>query len=94
MLIEQIIKFELRGPGPVAVHVLLQLIIFMTKQKSFQKNLRVDHYLLLKYCRRQCTLLIPTRAKLLTKFNHKMQDFKGGESSSQFRWFTIAKIEV
>ena len=36
----------------------------------------MDYYLLLKYCRRQCTLLTPTWAKLLTKFKRKMQDFK------------------
>ena len=29
MLIEQIIEFELRGPGPVVAHVLLQLVIFI-----------------------------------------------------------------
>ena len=34
MLIEQIIEFEFRGMGPLVVHVLLQLVIFMTKQKS------------------------------------------------------------
>ena len=38
MLIEQIIEFELRGPGPPVVNVLLQLVIFMTKQKSRRKN--------------------------------------------------------
>ena len=27
MFIEQIIEFELRGPGPPVVHVLLQLVI-------------------------------------------------------------------
>ena len=39
MLIEQIIEFELRGLGPLVVHVLLQLGIFVTKQKSLKKNL-------------------------------------------------------
>ena len=34
MLIEQIAIFELRGPGFLVVHVLLKLLIFMTKQKS------------------------------------------------------------
>ena len=34
MLIKQIIEFELSGSGPLAVHVMLQLVIFMTKQKS------------------------------------------------------------
>ena len=36
MHIEQTIEFELRGPGPLAVHVLVQLVIFMTKQKSLR----------------------------------------------------------
>ena len=38
MLIEQTIKFELSGIGPLAVHVLLQLVIFMIKQK-FPRNI-------------------------------------------------------
>ena len=37
MLIEEIIEFELRGPEPLVVHVLLQLFISMTKQKSLRK---------------------------------------------------------
>ena len=37
MLIEQIIECQLKGPGPLAVHVLLQLVNFMTKQKSWRK---------------------------------------------------------
>ena len=37
MLIEQIIEFQLRGLGLLAVPALLQLVIFMTKQKSFRK---------------------------------------------------------
>ena len=40
------------------------------------KNLRLDHYLLLKYCSGQCISLPPTWAKSLTKFNPKMQHFK------------------
>ena len=39
MLIERIIEFELRSSGPLAVHVLLQLVIFMAKQKSSRKIL-------------------------------------------------------
>ena len=39
MLIEQIIKFELRGPGPLVVHLLLHLVIFMIKQKCLKKSL-------------------------------------------------------
>ena len=42
-----------------------------------EENLRVNYYLQLqKYCRRQCTLLTPTWAKLLTKFKLKRLDFK------------------
>ena len=38
MLIEQIIEFELNGPRHLLVHILLQLVIFMTKQKSLGKS--------------------------------------------------------
>ena len=34
MLIEQIIEFEWKRPGPLVVHVLLLLLIFMTKRNS------------------------------------------------------------
>ena len=47
MLIEQIIEFESRVLGPLVVHIFLELVIFMTKQKSLKANLRV-HYLMLK----------------------------------------------
>ena len=40
MLIKQIIEVELMGHGPLAVHALLQLTIFMTKQKSLRKILQ------------------------------------------------------
>ena len=49
----------------------------MTKQKSLKENLRVDYYLLLKYCRRQCALLTlhgPNHLQL--KFYTAMHDFK------------------
>ena len=53
MLIKKIIEFELRGPdGPLAVHVLIQFVLFMTKQKE---SLGVNYYLPLKYCKKQCT---------------------------------------
>ena len=71
MLIEQI--FELRGPGPICT---LTTGCFHDKTIISKKKIRVDSYLQLKYCRRQCTLLPPTWAKSLTKFNSKMQDFK------------------
>ena len=51
MLIEQIIEFELRGLGPLAVHVLLQLVIFMTKQKSLRNIILLVGYFII-YCLR------------------------------------------
>ena len=39
MLIEQIVELQLRLLVPLAEHVLLKLVIFMTKQKSLWKIL-------------------------------------------------------
>ena len=39
MFIEQINEFELRGLDPVVAHVLLQLVIFHDKTKTFMANL-------------------------------------------------------
>ena len=57
MLIKQIIEFKLRGLGPTDSTCSPKLVVFMSKQKKYLKeNLRMDYYLLLKYCRRQCIL--------------------------------------
>ena len=53
MLFEQIIEFE--SMWPVVAHVFLQLVYFHDKAKISETNLRVDCYLLQKYCWRQCT---------------------------------------
>ena len=74
MFIEQ--NFELRGPGPPGRICSPIPGCFHDKTIISKENFRVDCYLLLKYCRRQCTLLLPTWAKSLTKFNPKMQGFK------------------
>ena len=74
MLIEQ--NFELRGPGPPGRICTPITGCFHNKTITSKENFRLDCYLLLKYCRRQCTLLSPMWAKSLTKFNPKMQDFK------------------
>ena len=37
MLIEQLIEFELKGLSPLVVHVLLQVVVFMTKQKPLRQ---------------------------------------------------------
>ena len=42
MLIEQIIEFESRVPGPQVVHVFLKLVIFITKQ-NFKANLGANY---------------------------------------------------
>ena len=76
MLIEQIIEFEWRGYGPPDRTCTPMIAYFHDKTKISKENLLVDYYLLLKYCRRQCTLLPSTWAKSLTKFSTKMQDLK------------------
>ena len=76
VLIEQIIEFKLRGPGLPGRTCTPTTIYFHDKTKISKKSFRVDHYLLLKYCRRQCTLLPPTWAKSLTTFNPKIKDCK------------------
>ena len=76
MLIEQLIEFKLRGLGPPDHKCSYTTAYFHDKRKIFQKNLRLDHYLLIKYYRRQCILLSRTGAKSLTKFNPKMQHCK------------------
>ena len=74
MPIEQI--FELRGSGPPGRICVPITGCFHDKTKLFKENLRVNCYLPLKYCRRQCTLLPPTWAKSHTKFDTKTQHFK------------------
>ena len=49
MLIEQIIKFELRAPGRICTPA---TGYFYDKTKISKENLRVDYYLLLKHCMR------------------------------------------
>ena len=72
MLIKQI--FELKGSGPLGRICTPVTGWFHNKTMISEENIRLDCSLLLKYCRRQCTLLPPTWAKSLTKFNPKMQD--------------------
>ena len=74
MLIEQI--FELREPGPPGRICTPITGCFQEKTIIYKENNRLNCNLLLKYCWRDCTLLPPTWAKSLIKFNHKMQDFK------------------
>ena len=79
MLIEQIVELQLRGhgsPGPTCTSI---TDYFHDKTKISEENLRVGFHLLLKCCKRQCTLLPPTWTKSRTvqlNFNTKMQDVK------------------
>ena len=63
MLIKQII--ELKGPGPPGSICIPITGCFHDKTIISKENIRVDCCLLLKYCRRQCTLLPPTWANHL-----------------------------
>ena len=74
MLIEQ--NFQLRGPGPPGRICTPIAGCFHEKTIISKENFRPDYYFHLKYCRRQRTLLPPTWAKSVTKFNSQMQDFK------------------
>ena len=74
MLIEQIIEFESRVPGPMVVHKFVKLVIFMTKQKSSKAYLQI-HYLMLKILQKAMYINFPDLGQV-TKFNPKMQDFK------------------
>ena len=75
MLIERIIKLQLRGPGPPCRTCTPITGYCHDKTKISKENLRVDYYLLLKCWKRQCTLLSPTWTRSLTiKFNSKIQD--------------------
>ena len=75
MLIEQIIEFEFRGPGPLGRICTSTTGYFYDKTKISKKNIRVDQSLLLNYYRRENTLLPPTWAKSLTKFYFKNERF-------------------
>ena len=77
MLIERIVELQLRVLGPLAEHVLLKLVIFMTKQKFLRKILEKDYYLLLKCCKRQCNLTYPYLDQITyNQIYSKMQDIK------------------
>ena len=66
MLIEQNIEFELRGPGPPGRTCTPTTGQFHDKAKISKENFPVNHYLLLKYCRRPYTLLPPYLGQINT----------------------------
>ena len=56
MLIERIIELQLRGPGPPGRTCTPITGYCHDKTKISKENPIVDYYLLLKCCKRQCTL--------------------------------------
>ena len=65
MLIEQIIEFELKKPGPPGRKCSSTTGYFHDKQKSLSNIFEwIIFYLLLKFCSRRCTLHPPTWTKL------------------------------
>ena len=77
MLIEQIIELQLRGPGPPGRTCTPITGYCHDKTKIFKENFQVDYYLLLKCCKRQCTLLSPTWTRSVTiKFNSEVHNVK------------------
>ena len=77
MLIEQNIEFELRGSEPPGRTCTPITGYFHEKTKISKENLRVDYYFLLKYCRRQCSLLSPSgqNKSLTIKFQQQITRF-------------------
>ena len=61
MLIERIIELQLRGPGPPGRTYTPIPGYRHDKTKISKENPRVDYYLLLKCCKRQCTLQLRQR---------------------------------
>ena len=77
MLIKQNIEFELRDPGPPGRTCTPIIGYLHEKTKISKENLRVDYYLLLKYCRRNVPYF-PYLGQInhfQIKFNNKLQDF-------------------
>ena len=66
MLIEQIVEFQWRGPGPPGLICTSITGYFHDKTKISKENLRVGFHLLQKGCTSQCTLLLPTWSKSRT----------------------------
>ena len=75
MPIEQIIEFELRGPGPPG-RATPKTGSFHDKTKLSTANLQVNYYVLQKILQEAMCLASSTWAESLTKFNLKMRDFK------------------
>ena len=76
MLIEEIVEFELRSPGPLVVQCtyIPKAGYFHDKTKVSKANLWLN-YLMLKMLRKTMYLAFPDLGQV-TKFNPTMQKFK------------------
>ena len=100
MLIEQIIEFQLRGPRPPG-HTFTPITGYFYKTKISKANHRVDCYLLLKYCRRQCTEHplpgpnhLTTKCKILHVFWTKIARKTRTEQFYLFNWLSNVENQV
>ena len=75
MLIEQIIKYELRGPGFPGTTCISITSYFHDETKISKENIQVYYYLLPKL-KEEMYFTSLYWAKPLTKFNTKIQDLK------------------
>ena len=75
MLIEQITELQLKGPGLFGRTCIPITGKLHDHTKISKENLRVDYYLLLKYCRRQCALLPLWTKSLTIKILHRNTRF-------------------
>ena len=75
MLIKQIIKFELRGPGPLAVRVLYNWL-FSWQNKNLKGKSSNGLLFTAKTLLEAMYLTFPIWTKSLKKLNPKMKDFK------------------
>ena len=76
MLIEQIIEFKLKRPGPFDRTCTPKTDYFHDKTKIFNANLRMNYYSLLKMLQKALYFAFPIWAKSLTKLNQKMLNLK------------------
>ena len=76
MLIEQIIEFELRGPGPFGRACALLLVFFSLQNKNLKRKSSSGLLFSAKTLQEAMYLISSTWAKSLTKLNPKTQDFE------------------
>ena len=94
MLIKQINEFELRGYGPPGRIVLLQLVIFMTKQKSLKiifEWIIAGTIASLKYCRNNIPYFPLSGQNHLQSLTPTCNIVNEGLNNFIFYWFSDLK---